>query len=233
MNLFFNKKLMRRSLFQTVVFAVIALCVGLCFTLCSCGKSVDYFSYVSELRNNIFLAEHEDIRLRVYSVVKETPYVADGIARERSPRTEIYLFAPEGTETYNLHLCINDKKYGGELAYDNVKSQYFLSFTLDVSNLKEIPCVLEYGQEKINLTAASVLRNETVSPKSVLDNVRAHSPDLFKTLTDKYGFQGEIYLRLLYEDAPYYYVGVIDRNGNIFAFLVNATTGKVLAERKP
>jgi len=105
MHLFLNKKLMRRSLFQTVVFAVIALCVGLCLTLCSCGKSIDYFSYVSELRNNIFLAEHEDIRLRVYSVVKETPYVADGIARERSPRTEIYLFAPEGTETYNLHLC--------------------------------------------------------------------------------------------------------------------------------
>jgi hypothetical protein len=52
-------------------------------------------------------------------------------------------------------------------------------------------------------------------------------------MTDKYGFTGEIYLRLLYEDAPYYYVGVINRKGEITAFLVNATTGKVLAQRKP
>ena len=51
-------------------------------------------------------------------------------------------------------------------------------------------------------------------------------------MTDKYGFTGEIYLRLIYEETAYYYVGIIDRNGNIYAFLVNAQTGKILAKRQ-
>ena len=51
-------------------------------------------------------------------------------------------------------------------------------------------------------------------------------------MTDKYGFSGEIYLRLIYEDSPYYYVGVINRNSEVNAFLLNAETGKILAKRK-
>ena len=50
-------------------------------------------------------------------------------------------------------------------------------------------------------------------------------------MTDKYGFSGEIYLRLIYEDSPYYYVGIIERNGTVHAFLINAQTGKILAKR--
>ena len=53
-----------------------------------------------------------------------------------------------------------------------------------------------------------------------------------ESMTDKYGFTGEIYIRLIYEDAPYYYVGIIDRNGTINAFLLNATSGKILAKRQ-
>jgi uncharacterized membrane protein YkoI len=48
----------------------------------------------------------------------------------------------------------------------------------------------------------------------------------------KYGFTGEICIRLLYEDAPYYYVGVIGQNGKTTAFLLNGKTGKLLAKRE-
>ena len=50
-------------------------------------------------------------------------------------------------------------------------------------------------------------------------------------MTDRNGFAGEIYLRLIYEDAPYYYVGIIDRNGGILALLVHSESGKILARR--
>lgn len=204
-----------------------------CFALTGCTRKIDYFSYVSEFRNNIFLAETENFTLRIYSVTKETPYVADGIAHESTARTEVFLLAPEGTQNYTLTVYFNGKEYGGELAYDNVKAEYFLSFSLDVSAEKELPCVLACGDNKTELTASSVLRNETLCVQTILENVRAYNPELFKNLTDKYGFAGEIYLRLLYEDSPYYYVGVINRKGEIHAFLVNAITGKVLAHRKP
>ena len=203
------------------------------FTLSGCKQAVDYLSYVSEFRNNIFLAETEEISLRIYSVCKETPYIADGIANESSARTEVFLSATDGTQAYTLEMQVNGSSYGGELAYDNVKGEYFLSFSLDISPYKELPCTIIHGENQIQLTAVSVLRDEILAPKSILENVRAYAPELFKEMTDKYGFKGEIYLRLLYEDSPYYYVGVIDRNKDIYAFLVNATNGKVLARRNP
>ena len=54
----------------------------------------------------------------------------------------------------------------------------------------------------------------------------------FDTLTDKNGFVGEIYLRLICEDSPYYYIGLIEKNGKIRAYLLDAESGKVLAKRE-
>ena len=212
---------------------LLLLCSALSFLLCGCGTKTDYFSYVSEFRNNIFLAETDEVSLRIYSVCKESPYQADGIAHESTARTEVYLLAQEGSQAYTLTIHINGKEYGGELSYDNVKAEYFLSFSLDISAEKELSCVLTCGDKTMPINATSVLLGDTLPAQAILENVRNYAPDLFKNMTDKYGFLGEIYLRLLYEDAPYYYVGVINRDGEIHAFLVNAINGKVLAYRKP
>ena len=208
-------------------------CAILLILACGCKHEINYIDYVSELRNNIFLANTENLHIRIYSVVKEYPYATDGIAHEKSARTEVYLAAPDGTQNYTISLYVDDKEYGGELSYDNVKGEYFLSFTLDCAHLREIVCNLSCGETQIQCTATSVLQEETLTPQDILMNVKRHSPDLFQEMSDKYGFCGEIHLRLLYEDAPYYYVGVINRKGEITAFLVNATTGKVLAQRNP
>lgn len=214
-----------------LVFGVIFFCAAFCFS--GCKKNIDYFSYVSELRNNIFIAENEEFSLRIHSVIKEVPYAADGIAHEQTALTEIYLIAPNTTKNYQLKMQVGEKEYGGELSFDNVKTEYFLSFSLNISNLKELTCDIIFEDSVVSLTAISVLHNETLSPKEILSCVQAYNPNVFTNLTDKYGFAGEIHLRLLYEDSPYYYVGVINRSGDIHAFLVNATNGKVLAERTP
>ncbi len=202
------------------------------FFLSACEKKIDYFQYVSELRNNIFLAQTENISLRIYSVAKETPYMADGIPKEVSTRTEVYLITPSGDKTCNLSFTVNGKNYGGEMSYDNVKAEYYYSCTLDSSEFTEITCEIEYGESSMQLNALSVLKNNTLSPKEILNTVLLAETNLFESLTDKYGFAGEIYLRLIYEDAPYYYLGVIERNGKVNAFLVNAQTGKILARRQ-
>ncbi len=169
--------------------------------------------------------------MRVYAVKKEVPYLTDGIPQESAQRFEAYLVAPEGREQTNLSFRIRDQKYGGEMSYDNVRREYFYSCSLDVSTLSSIDCVITYGEEEFLMTAQSVLTEKTLTPKDALTKLIALQPDLFTSMTDKYGFSGEIYLRLIYEGTPYYYVGVIDREGKITAFLLNAETGKLLAQR--
>ncbi len=203
-----------------------------CLFLSACKKERSYFDYVSELRSNLFLARNEDFSLRVYSVTKETPYAADGVPQETSPRVEAYLLAPSGEKTVHFTFILDKKTYGGEMSYDNVTGEYYYSCTMDLEELSELPCRIRYGDNEVELTATSVRTEATLSPKAALDILVAENAELFSSLTDEYGFAGEIYLRLIYEDFPYYYAGIIDRTGKIYAFLMNAETGKILAKRE-
>jgi len=227
-----NTFLKSKTRFFGVKLLTLLLLTFLVLGMTGCKKSVDYFSYVSELRNNILLAEDENFSIKIYGVAKETPYVADGIPKEITTRTEIYFIAPEGNQNCTIAFTVDGKEYVGEMSFDNVKTEYFLSCTLDISTCKSIPCTITYGDKHLELNALSVLKQDTLTPQDVLTIIQTQNIELFTAMTDKYGFTGEIYIRLIYEDAPYYYVGIIDRNGTINAFLLNATSGKILAKRQ-
>ena len=53
----------------------------------------------------------------------------------------------------------------------------------------------------------------------------------FESLTEGSRFAGEIYVRLLYDEGCFYYVGICDREGNTHAYLLDGTNGRVLAEK--
>ena len=206
--------------------------LALCLSCSACATTVDYYDYVSECRSNIFLAETDGFSLRAYAVIRESPYHSDGVVMERRPRFELYLLAPSGDKTCNLSFQVDGKEYGGEMSYDNVKAEYYYFCSLDVANAREIACVVSYGEERISLVANSVLQADILTPKVALQKLCEVEKTLFSDMTDDYGFAGEIYLRLLYEDAPFYYVGVIDKDGKSTAFLLDGKTGNVLAKRQ-
>ena len=210
---------------------LLLLSLLLATVLTGCKKEFDYTPYISELRSNVLLAKTEHFSLRMYAVYKENPYLPDGVPREGNTRVEIYLTAPDGKENYAVYFTVDGQDYGGEMSYDSVKAEYFFSCTLDVSKVETLPCRIEYGDKTLTLNARSIRQEYTLSDKEILKKLQLTEPELFSSLTDKYGFAGEIHIRLIYEENPYYYVGVIDRTGKVNAFLLNAQTGKVLAKR--
>lgn len=204
----------------------------LCPAFSSCKAGVDYFSYVSEYRKNIFLGGNDALSVKIYAMERESPYAMDGRKKTVLPRTEIHLTAPSGEKEYTVSFQVDQKKYGGDLSFDNVKAEYFFNVQLDVSSEKEIELTFVCGTETNKITAKSVLTENVVSAKTALSMLTKTETDFFSSLTTKNGFQGEIYLRLIYENEPYYYVGVIDRKGKITAYLLSAKTGKILAKRE-
>lgn len=206
------------------------ICFAL-FPLSACGKQVDYFSFVSELRDNVFLAQEGQFSLRVFSVEKEVPYEANGIAHEQNRQAEFYLIAPSSTENYTISFHLKEENQQAEMSFDNVKGEYYYFCPADLSELNELQCTITGNAQSVVLTAKSVKTQATLSPQEILNLVIENDAKLFSSLTDKHGFKGEIYLRLIYEDTPYYYVGVIDRENHVHAFLLNGETGKILAKR--
>ena len=119
------------------------------------------------------------------------------------------------------------------MSFDNVKTEYYFSCTLDTSNISELHFLIRFGESEKSLTAKTVKTQATLPPEKILLSLSQTETELFSALTDEYGFAGEIYLRLIFEESPYYYIGVIDKNGNITAFLLHAESGKILAKRQP
>ena len=119
-----------------------------------------------------------------------------------------------------------------EFSFDSVKAQYYYSCSLDISSLEQLPCNIRFGEREKVLVAKTVKTPSTLTTKKVFQSVKEKESELFSSLTDEYGFAGEIYLRLIFEEKPYYYVGVIDKKGNITAFLINAENGNILAKRQ-
>ena len=214
-------------------FAFLATCIVCCLAfLSACEKQVDYFEYVSELRSNILLGEQDGFCIRVYAVEKENPYAADGLKRDINKRTEIYLTAPSGEKEYFIALTVDGTLYRGDAVYDNVKSEYYFSCQADVSKLCVLPICVEFGDTKVELNTQSVKTENVLTPTAALKKLCDEHGETFSSLTDKYGFAGEIYIRLIYEDAAYYYFGIIEKSGKITAFLMNAESGKILAKRE-
>ena len=221
----------RFAWFTVGIFVI--LCVGISFfsPLIRSAKALDYFDYVSELRSNILVAQTQNYALKAYAVEKEYPYSPDGIPRDITKRAEIYFTAPSGDKTCHVAFSVNGTPYQGELSYDNVKAEYFFSVSADISTLKSLDFQITYGEEKVNLTATTVKKETTLSPRQVLDKLRENAPSVFTELTSVDGFVGEIYIRLICEVEPYYYIGLIQKSGEIQAYLLNSNTGKILAHK--
>lgn len=199
------------------------------FSLASCAEKEDPLAYVSELRANLFTARNDGLSLTVYAVEKEYPYAADGVARKTSPRTELYISGLSGEKNCSVSFRINGESYGGDASYDNATAKFTYSRTLDCSEAEAIPVTVAYGDTAYELNALSVRTENTLSPTQALANAKRTEAERFKALERKNGFAGEIRLRLIYETAPFYYIGLIDREGKEFSMLLDAETGKLLA----
>lgn len=211
------------------------ICFFTCFAAffsASCAKTKDYFDYVSEYRQNVLLAANGDNLLKIYASNKEYPYKADGIKRPTSTVCEFFFYAPSGENNYVLSFHYDGKTHGGDLSYDSVKKYYYYSCSLDLSQCKSLSVDVFAGEQKQTYNAATVLTESTLSAKNVLSSLANKESELFSSLLQKGEFLGEIYLRVLYEERVYYYVGIISQTGKITAFLVDGETGNVIAKRQ-
>ena len=226
----FQKKPFKR-IRRTLILLITSLCLSVCtLFLSACNQPLDLTQYVSEYRSNVFVYTQKDFSVKARSVEKEYPYVADGYKGEITHRTEIFITLPKGVESCSVRFSIDGKEYGGDASYDNVKQQFYFSCGANASSLHTLPLALTFCGEEQQLSLPSVRDDELTLPQ-VLDAVFSQEKELLKSLQNGKDFLGELYVRLLYEDAPYFYVGVVDRNCNTTAFLLDGKSGKILAKR--
>ncbi|MCD8308986.1 MAG: hypothetical protein LUD19_03945 [Clostridia bacterium] len=152
--------------------------------------------------------------------------MADGVKGEINGIAEIY--ATFKTQYDEVYIDVNG--LGGEMSYMTVKNCWYISFSCSGFGKDTLAAELTLNGNEREYTLVSVLSDGVMSGQSALSCVIEYDGDAFTSLTENGIFCGEIYIRLLYDDKCYYYVGVCDRSGNIKAYLTDGETGRVIAE---
>jgi lipoprotein len=194
-----------------------------------CAKHTDYSDYISEKRYDVYLYGGDDTEIKLYCSDKESPYVADGIKGNVNGLVEIYAKLSGDCEK----VTISSKSFqGGEMSYLTVRDCWYISFSGNSFDGNEITVSLDCDGKATEYKLLSVVTDGLISCEQALECVKEHAGTLFDELTENGIFNGEIFIRLLYDEKCYYYVGICDREGTINAFLVDGQSGRIIAERE-
>ena len=198
--------------------------------LAGCNSRTDYFNYASEVKEDIFCAETDRYTLSVSCIAREYPYIADGICCPKSNVVEISLTTTE-RGAYEVYLT-GDTPIGGEMTFRTYAGDYFFSQSVEGFMKDKITLRIVKGDESEEVIATSVKNDKTLVPRDALARAVEAERDTIEAMTGKDGFAGEFYVRLLRRDTNYYYVGIINRQGETLSLLLDSETGEVLARRK-
>ena len=209
--------------FLCAFFAAVA---AVCF-LSGCKKQVDYLSFVSEKRSNIYLYSNDGFEIKIYVSERAHPYSVDGIKGEVSDFCEIFVKLPTNYDEVNVSVAGID----GQMNYKSVENCYYLSTGASITG-ESVAVTLAYDGKSAEYTAVSVLYDGVISCEEAIKCAVEHDGELFASLTQRDVFLAEIMVRLLYDDGCYYYVGVCDREKRITAYLVDGERGTVLATKQ-
>lgn len=206
---------------------IILLPLSLILFVCACATNVNYWDYVSENRNNIYLYESDELTLKIYCVEKETPFLIDGIKGNVNQTVEIYATFPTVPDS----VSVNVENYSGEMNYHSVGQYYYVSFTSPDFNKSLLQVNLTYSKKTQTVNAACVKYDGVISSKKALNCAVDYDKKTFNGLTENNLFKGEIHVRLLYDEKCFYYVGVCDSDGNVTAYLIDGENGTVIATK--
>ena len=208
-------------------FLYIVFASALLLFFCGCKKGVNYLNYVSEKRSNIYMYADDEIEIKINISERENPYSTDGIKGEMSDMIEIFVTLPKNYDEVNISVA----EIEGQMNFKAVENCYYLQSGGTLEGEK-ITATLTYGGDSREFTVCSVLYDGVISCDDAVKCAIDHDTTLFKNLTRKDLFLGEIFVRLLYDDGCYYYVGVCDRDKKITAFLVDGERGNIIATKE-
>ena len=194
----------------------------------ACNAEFDYTKYISEKRSEIYLYADDCVEITVNCVSREQPYNADGICGNPCDLVEIFIKISPTPASVEISL----EGYSGEMNYEAVNTRFTASYSAPAFKSEGIDVTVTADGTQKNYRVLSVLDGSVLTCEQALKCVIEHDGELFSNLTNKKDFAGEIYVRLLYDEGCYYYVGVCDRDKNITAYLLDGGIGKVIATKQ-
>lgn len=218
---------------KITIFILTFLC--LTFFLSACNKKDTLDNYVSELKSDVFIGESQTYSLKASYGYKEHPFNHDGISAEKVYKLTIKIVKGviDGAN-YTVCLTLNEKDFNSQFKLDPVSNVHTASIEIDNFNLKEFDLTIQSASKSETVKLKSIVPKNAITYSQALQSLSEKQKDLISNYTDENGtFLGEIHARILVKnEQPYWYIGLVSKDKNLKALLVDGLNGEVLAIRE-
>lgn len=217
---------------------VSVLLILCCFFLFGCAKPIEKREpNISELRDEVMVAQSDRMKITLMSGVRENPFVIDGAAGEKQPFTVVTV-TPSGFNdgaSFNYELYIGDVKYGGKFSKHPFKNTWSFELAERVGGTAAITVTSDGYAENFELK--SVKTEEMIGADYALEIAEIRLKNRIKEMTDGGNLNAELYIRFLENpissDGGYYwYVAFVPDKYVVYAVLIDPVTKEIVAVRE-
>lgn len=218
--------------------AAIIIAAVAAFAAVACGTALERREpNISELRDVLMKAESERMKVTLMSGVREEPFAVDGVPGGKTDFTVIVI-EPKGARedaAYDYVLYAGGEKREGKLNKHPFRGTWSTELPIRTSGGATLTLTSEGYMENLELadvtTGAEIGASEAleIAEKRLKDRIAEHSPGG--------KLAAEIYVRYL--DNPissdggyYWYVAIVPAKYEVYAVLVDPTTGEIAAVRE-
>ena len=199
----------------------------------SCKAEVDLSYYVSQLRENVYACEVDNLKITVYPEKRETPFIADSyvgkLKNQLIVRIDSQTLAIDDAE---ITLSYDKITVGGSFSYSPIGGKYVCVIDVEeLPNSGSINAVIKYSGKESNAVLQSVVNSDSISAKDVINSVKKHDSNTVEKLFNSGKVEAEIHVRIMSDgNRNYYYVGFVCKDVT-YAYLVDGKTGEILAKK--
>jgi len=217
-----------------LVSIVLILCSSFLF---ACTPAMERFSHlISELRDNVFVAENEKFSVSIITGAREEPFILNGFATGTKPFTLITIVPKNGGTDFYYSVVINGDTFEGKF----VPHPFDVSLSAEVdvlSNDSVIQLTVIQGENREELTANSVLTEQMINSTKAIDIAYNRLKGSLEDFKQGGELQCEIFVRLIKnpidnQGGYFWYVAFVGTNQTIFAVVIEPTTMTILAVRE-
>lgn len=227
---------MKKRLQWIMLPAAVIILAALVFTFEACKSPIERYEHaISELRDNIYIAENDHYSVQIITGKREDPFVMDGHAGGVRDFTVVTLDPKAGAGDYSYRVTVNGTEYAGAF----IPHPFARTYSADIEVLSadsEIALTVTSGPNSDDLTAKSVKTDNMITASKAVEIADKKLKNRIEGFRSGNVLSCEVYVRLIANPVDnsggyHWYVAFIGENQAIYAVLIEPVSMQVVAIR--
>lgn len=216
---------MRKFIVITAVLSCVIFTAG-------CKDNNLYADKISELRQDIYTGNTENLNITANYGFNENLSFTDGKAAEKVYGYTFKLhIIPDGARR-SVEFSDGNKTYGAVFELDDFTSEYKAFIEIQKHLGTQFTARITCGTETQNVILTSVVPENTISYEKALSFLVEKQKPLFDAYTANGEFTAKIRMRIFVkEQKPYWYIAIEPDENKLKAMLIDGFSGELLAVR--